>query len=475
MVDKSKGNGDRSGDGRKPSGSHLIILALCTALISGCTGQKLANPLAKLTLGKETERAAKKATNEEEGAGVDRTTTASIVPKSPFELEADRLDNKVEDLGPNPELGVHNRPDWPWVDNTVTGSVEPNISSEGDGRTKLERITNTVSASCRRILAEAGIDTTLLRSPTLNGSINSDEDISLGASYDLLDLHRANLTEELAAVRCARDDAAAKLAHLLVTSSHSHSQAGYRAKAEHLNASRSEIASIKRDIDAGLEEGNLTVFRATALRQGVRNLEAEAARAEGEANKRHIVRHIQGQSYKDLDTRLAEAEQRMQEIERKMRSSDALKFKTSIDYSRRGDSSDDVTISRDGEVTAKISVAVRLGAYSPHRYELEDVALQARSASLHEANRGLLWRSQEAARVNKTVVSSLQQQRAKLMTALAAAQESARAGAGGDQSELLDAALKGRIEVVRLGAELAAMNATFADSGYLNQKLTFQR
>lgn len=457
------------------SGNRLIILALCTALISGCTGQKLDNPFAKLGLNQKSKQVPDDAAKGAAETAIDPTTTASIGAKSPFEFEADVIAENGEELGPFPESSIKKHPAWPWVDDTITGSVEPSISSEGEGRTKLERITNTVSASCRRILAEAGIETTLLRSPTLNGSVNSDEDISLGASYDLLDLHRANLTEELAAVRCARDDAAARLAQLLVTSSHSHSQAGYRAKAEHLKASRAEIASIKRAIDGGLDQGNLTVFRATALRQSLRNLEAEAARAEGEANKRHIVRNIQGQSYKDLDSRLAEAEHRMQEIQKRMRSSDAVKLKTSIDYSRRGDGSDDVTISRDGEVTAKISVAVRLGAYSPQRYELEDVASKARSASLHEANRGLLWRSQEAARVNKTVVGSIQQQRAKLMTALSAAQESARASAGGDQSELLDAALKGRVEVVRLSAELAAMNATFADSGYLNQKLTFQR
>ncbi|NRB31361.1 MAG: hypothetical protein HRU27_12285 [Rhizobiaceae bacterium] len=468
MLGKIKVSRDRTSGGRSLTSTHVMVLVLCSVLASGCTGQKLDNPFAKLGLGKKSEL-------EATDPGLDPTKTASIATKSPFELEADAVEEDGKEIGPFPKGSLKNNPDWPWVDGTVTGSVEPSISSEGEGRSKLERIANTVSASCRRILAEAGIETTMLRSPTLNGSVNSDEDLSLGASYDLLDLHRANLTEELAAVRCARDDAAAKLAQLLVTSSHSHSQAGYRAKADHLKASSAEIASIKRDIDTGLEEGDLTVFRATALRQGLRNLESEAARAEGEANKRHIVRRIQGQSYKDLDTRLAEAEQRMQEIESKMRSSDGLKFKTSIGYSKRGEGSDDVTISQDGEVTAKFSVAVRLGAYSPRRYELEDIALRARSEALHETNRGLLWRSQEAARVNKTVVGSLQQQRAKLMTALSAAQENARAGAGGDQSELLDAALRGRIEVVRLSAELAAMNATFADSGYLNQKLTFQR
>jgi hypothetical protein len=434
-------------------------------LVSGCTGQKLASPFAALKVSKEKPQATQHAHASHEGhKHHDPITTASTK----------QVDRETDYDAPL-EAETHDHPELPWTDDIVTGSVGSSGAKLGKGRNQIERISNTVSAACRRILAEAGIETTMLRSPTLNGSINDDRDISIGASYDLLDLRRANLKEQLAAARCERDDAGAKLAQLLVTSNHSHSQAGYRAKAERLKRSRSEMEAIKQAIETGLQQGNLTVFRATALRQGLRQLESEAARAEGEANKRHIVRHIQGQSYKNLDTRLAEAEQRMQELQRKIRSADALKFNTSVGYSKRGDGSSDVTISDDGEMTAKVSVAVRLGAYMPQRYELEDVALEARSAALHEVNRGVLWRSQEAARVNRTVVGSLQQQRAKLVSALAAARDSARASAGGDQSELLDSTLKGRIEVVRLSAELAAMNATFADSGYLDKKLTFRR
>ena len=246
MVGNIVGSFGRSSGGQTKTVNRLIMLALCTALVSGCTGQKLAAPLAKQGLGKDNQQTAVSEKSEPaQTRQVDPITTASVQPKSPFEMEAEASAEEDIVMGPFPQLGTDNHPNGSLIDNTVTGSVEPSISSEGEGRTKLERITNTVSASCRRILAEAGIETTLLRSPTLNGSFNSDEDINLGASYDLLDLHRASLTEELAVVRCARDDAAAKLAQLLVTSSHSHSQAGYRAKAEHLKASRSEIKAIK--------------------------------------------------------------------------------------------------------------------------------------------------------------------------------------------------------------------------------------
>ncbi|MEP0943673.1 MAG: hypothetical protein ABJH63_14055 [Rhizobiaceae bacterium] len=475
MVGNFRGDDAGATANRILSGKHLILLALCGSLVTGCTGQKLANPLAKLNLGAEKRDATHTATHgHEHGSQHDHMTTASVKAAEP-KSDMDGFIADSEALAAQVQAETHDHPELPWTDDITTGSVEPKVSAQGRGGNKVERISTTVSAACRRILAEAGIETTMLRSPTLNGSVNSDEDISVGASYDLLDLRRASLKDELAVVRCSRDDVAAKLAQLLVTSNHSHSQAGYRAKAEHLNGKRSEITSIKGAIEKGLQQGDLTVFRATALRQELRQLEGEAARAEGEANKRHIVRHIQGQSFRDLDTRLVKAEQRMQDLERQIRNADALTVKTSVNYAKRGDGSDDVTISDDGEVTAKISFSVRLGGYSPQRFELEDVAREARTASLHEVNRGILWRSNEAARVNRTVVGSLQQQRAKLVTALSAARANARTSAGGDQSELLDATLKGRIQVVRLSAELAAMNATFADSGYLDKKLTFRR
>ena len=434
---------------------RLGLALLCVGLASGCTSQKLVGADADLTGSIKSQQS-----KQTELRGGDFALEDSLVPAQ---------------AAKNSQL----RGTFPLAsnqsDSIVTGSVAASNELIGHGDTQIERISNTISASCRRLLAEAGIESTLLRSPTINGSVNSDNDINFGASYDLLDLRRANLKEELAIVRCTRDDAAAKLTQLLVTSTQSLSQAGYRAKADHLKKSRREIAAIKRDIDRALADGDITLFRANGLRQSLQRLQSEAAQAEVEAQRRQVVRNIQGQSYVDLDRRLEKAEARIQVLQAKLRTADALKLKASVGYARRGESSDDVTISSEGEVTAKFAVSMRLGAYSRRRFELEQMAHEARAASLHEANRGILWRSSEAAKVNRSVVSSLHQQRDKLQAALAAAKSSASVGSRSFRPELVVAHLKGRIDVVRLSAEIAALDASSSDTGRLNNKLTFKK
>ncbi len=453
----------RSGSGMS-IGLRICLLLACAGIGSGCTAHKFANPLAALT----------SATPNHQQVAVGSTAKAPDTHAQPA-----LTSNVRATAAYAPTIRNKTNPDNKYSqlrqDDIVTGSTGKSDAVLGQGKSRIERISNTISPSCRRILAHAGIESTLLRSPTINGSVNSDQDINIGASYDLLDLRRANLKEQLAMVQCARNDAAAKLAQLLVTSNQSLNQAGFQAKAGYLKRARGEIASIKQAISSGLNNGELTVFRANVLRQSIRQLEAEAASAEGEANKRQIVRRIQGKSYFDLDRRLEETETRIQQLESQMRSADALKFKASVGYAQRGDGSDDITISDDGEMTAKIAVSVRLGAYSPQRFELEDIASDARAASLYEVNNGVLWRSLEAARINKIVVGSLQLQRSKVRSALSAARQSAADGAGSARPDRISAHLKGRIEVVRLTAELAALNATLSDTTRLDTKLTFRQ
>ena len=71
----------------------------------------------------------------------------------------------------------------------------------GDAYREASQIRSELSPHCRKILAETGIETTILRSPTANGSYNTDNDISLGLSYQLTDFSKANLKEELALAR----------------------------------------------------------------------------------------------------------------------------------------------------------------------------------------------------------------------------------------------------------------------------------
>jgi len=265
------------------------------------------------------------------------------------------------------------------------------------------------------------------------------------------------------------------MAQLLVTSNQILTRAGYAAKSDSLRKNTGEMSAINRSIKVGLRDGHITLFRANALRQGLSRLQAESAAARGEADKRQLAQRLQSQSFVDINRRLVMAEQRLQQIESKIRSADALKLKASVGYSRRGENSRDITISDDGEVSARFAVAMRLGAYLPRRYELEDIAEAARTDSLSEINRGVLWQAREFSLANRKVLASLHSERTKVKDALDEAQRSARSGATADQPELLESHLKARIDIVRLRSELASVDARIAESGRLGQRLAFKR
>lgn len=420
----------------------LLAVGVCSALLLGCTSQQGPKDIFGLSQSLKNEQ--------DEGDSFASTTDEA----------------EVADAGTAQPLET---------DKTVTGSVDAQGQLPEKPARSVEQIATTVSASCRRILAEAGIETTMLRSPNIDGVINSQQDLSIGASYDIFDLRRANIKEELGLVQCAREDALAKIAQLLNSTDSSLSRAGYRAQANQMSRSAPELAAINRSIKNNLRAGNITRFRASALTQSIQRLEAETARAQGEADKRRIAERIRRQSFAELDKRLMHAEQRIQQLESSLRSADAVKLRATVRYAKSGENSRDITISRDGEIRAKLAVSMRLGAYTPRRYQLEEIAEEARNAALFEPDRGVLWRSDEFAQVSRQIVRSLNKERSKVAIALQDAQRTAEMTASNDQPDMLAANLKARIDAVRLRAELAGIEATIADNGNLGRKLTFQQ
>ena len=89
------------------------------------------------------------------------------------------------------------------------------------------------SARCRRLLGQAGINATILRSPSITSEVDDEKSVDVGIGYDLLDLKRASLTEELAVAQCGRQAAIQRLSYLLVTGASAISHAGRLAQRHH--------------------------------------------------------------------------------------------------------------------------------------------------------------------------------------------------------------------------------------------------
>jgi len=361
---------------------------------------------------------------------------------------------------------------------TITATVPPvqnAFTRTASYRKTAQQIRSKLSARCRRILAEAGIEATILRSPSLSGEVGDSGNVGASISYDFMDMRRANLQEELATATCHRDALLVKLNLLLFTSSQALTRAGYLAKASALESSSGEMAAIKRRIRFRLSEGSITRPNATNLQQRAKSIEMRQSLARGEAARREIADRALMRNYKGLDRAIADAEWRIQEITRRKRTTDAIKISASAGYTQTNQANiDPGTVVSPNDYSAKIRVSLRLGALRGRRHELEDVASDARVDSLFEQDRGVLWRANEIGQSNYRVLSSLRKRRGELREALASARSNATITGDGFEEELTAVNLRAQIDVIALRAELAGVNATIADTEKLYAKLRFK-
>ena len=362
-------------------------------------------------------------------------------------------------------------------DNPIDLQTTSSVVTKKQARRIVEDIAAEPSARCRVILARAGVSSSILRSPSITSEISDDKSTNLGIGYDLVDLRRARLTEELAEARCRRQAAFVRLQQLLVTSSQALSRAGYLARARILEKSSKKFDRIERDIKVSLDDGDMTHQRATLLLQYLKQVRAKSASSRGEAAKREIMDRVYERDYKQLDIELADAEREIHRLQTRIRTASALSFKASANY---GTTVDDTnggfvrSITDDGDLTGKLELSVRLGAFSRRRHQLEEIAGEARVAQMYEEESGTLWRVEELRKANSRVLSSLRGQRRDVKEAL----DKAKINTSGKFVEFdpnqIPSQLRAKIDVIALKAELAALDATIRDTKRIDAKLGFQ-
>ncbi|MFD0916241.1 hypothetical protein ACFQ14_07475 [Pseudahrensia aquimaris] len=331
------------------------------------------------------------------------------------------------------------------------------------------------SARCRRVLAQAGITSTSLRSPSLSAKVSDEADFDVGMSYDILDLKRANLTEELAFARCERQEIAAKLIQLTTTSTQSLSRSGYLARANVLRSKRKKLLRINGEISRALREGFITIGGATVLRQYIEQVRAREAQSRGEAGRRQAVEIFQDTDFRALDRRLMRIERTVHDIEARRRTVDALKVQASANYGTDIGNSFGAG-NRGNDLSATLEVSVRLGALYGRRFELEEISREAGQSLHNEIGSGVLWRSTIIRDSISTVLVSLRKQRADVVRAMTQAQRNARIATDEQFAEdLVGARLRAEVDLVSLSAELAALDATIRDTRSVVAKLNFKK
>ncbi len=350
------------------------------------------------------------------------------------------------------------------VDRNTTGASAPYKPSPHNAK---------LSAYCRGIVASAGAKTSLLRSPTISAEVDHQGEVGASINYDVLDLRRANLTEELARAQCIRAEASTRLSRLLITSPQALTRAGYLAKANVLRKNRGEFRKIRRSITQGLNSGLLTVQHANALRQNLDRVAAVESRMRGEAARREVVDDVQILNAAGLDRQLMDAENRIANLQRKMRKTDAYKVSLTGGYNMDG-GSESLLESANEELYAKVKVSVRTGVLSRRREQFEDEVVRSRVDNLFENQTGVFWRANEIRRANRRALESLVEQRAQVAHALSIARRNTVLNSVSYQPELYTPRLRARTDVILLKSDLAGLDATIADTQRIDKKLSFK-
>ena len=328
------------------------------------------------------------------------------------------------------------------------------------------------SPRCRRLLAHAGIQASILRSPTISTEYSDDKDLTTSAGYDFLDLRRADIIEEIGVAQCERQDLVTKLTYLLTSSNQSLSRSGYIAVANALAKARQEFDQIDKTISEGLENGEVTLQTANSLKQYLSQIRFQEAQARGNAAGRQFVDELHSGDFGDIDKQLLAVERRIHSLRERKRTLDALQVSANANFDVKGGTLSAAEERTDVSGTLKLSV--RLGAFSQRRQELERISEQATLDAYYEEGSGPFWQTRELRRALLSSITSLRQQLADIDRAL----EDARSNSGlrefSQDPEVFRPTVRGRIDIILLSARRAGIVATLRDIHRLSRSLAFQ-
>ena len=316
-----------------------------------------------------------------------------------------------------------------------------------------------VSSTCRRLHAVAGAQTTILRSPTIGATLDTEKKASVTISYDMLDLRRARLTEEEADARCRRLLASAKLSSFVLATNESLRHASARAQSLSFQGSRRKLMLVAGQIDSYLDEGLVTMPQASVLRRYVARARAMAAAAAAEAGRREGVSDRRNANLQRAKDELLAADHDLAEIERQRRTADAFELSVSGGYNTETDSIG-ARYGHDGESYGKVKFSMRTGALFPRRHAFEDEATASRIESFNDPGSGTLWRLRELREASRRALKDLRKQRATLRKGVRETLRVINAPGHRFGDGLEAARLRSRLDAIVFRAELAGVEAT---------------
>jgi hypothetical protein len=315
-------------------------------------------------------------------------------------------------------------------------------------------------AWCEYLQEDTYAQTTIMRSPRLNGSFSDDGKASVGLGLSVVDFAKANLLEETAEARCRRYMAESGLQKLVFLSPQGLTSAGYRAKHDSVQKSIKELQALRRKVSQAMLDGFLDREKATVLMGLADQLMAEGAAAKSQADRRTGDFLGKKDHASLLGREMLRAEADLEDLNSRMRTFDNVDLSVSAGWS------DDVTrdnfaINSEG-FSGKVSMSIKLGAAMPSRFEHEERAKQAKLRAISEEG-GALWQVNVLRLAHERAIAGLEESRLKIDSAMSEAHKLLKALDGVRNPEFQGTVYSARIRMMQLKSDKAAVEGSLAE------------
>ncbi|HUQ37686.1 MAG TPA: hypothetical protein VM144_15045 [Aestuariivirga sp.] len=341
---------------------------------------------------------------------------------------------------------------------TLDATAQPGVEIRPATFSETDASSN--SAWCQYLKEDSAAEATILRSPSLNGSVDDSGKLGVSLGVSISSFNRARLIEEAAQVKCRSHLAQAGLQKRAVAAPLGLTAAGYQAKSISILVRKNDLAELREQIKFELRRGNITAEKAASLSGLIDeiNLEGNVAKLKAARPAQVVVKAPEAGPFGG-DFIQAEAE--LDAINRKIRTAEAVDVSVSAGWNDLG--------LRDGfdaegdSFGGKVSVSFKLGAMAPQRFEHErrgrDAKLKALQEQVNAPDRQIVAQRQ----AQQQVLADLAQSQARLNETLADTIKLVKVLGSVSSPEFAGTFIAAKIQVVRLLAEKAAVDGSITE------------
>ncbi len=314
---------------------------------------------------------------------------------------------------------------------------------------------------CDYLREDTAAQTTILRSPTLSGSVNDDAKTSVSLGMSLTGIAKAGLMEQAAEVRCQKYLAENGLQKLVFVSPQGLTAAGHRARLKAIEGQKKEIARLRKKVAGALNTGAINRELATAINVLADEILAEAEASRSQADRRLDAALMPSSSAEAYGSALLAAEADLEDLSSRMRTFDSIDVSASVGWN--DDVNADGLDANDQSFNGKLSFSMKLGAVMPQRFKHEAAAKDAKLRAIRSEEGGALWQVAVLRRAHERAIEGLVQQEAQLDAAIHKAESLAQTLASVDNPEFEPPLIQAKLQLIKLRADRAAVAGSITE------------